>query len=147
MIAAVRVKGVPDAGKKHRRVLRSLKLPKKHNCMIYVDRESTKKALDKVKDYIAFGEIDKDTLVSLLRKRSDLEENLDESDYSSTDEVAEGLLEGDIRPKELSSIGVKLPFGLAPPSKGFSGTKKSHKQGGSLGNRGEDINYLLERMI
>jgi len=40
-------------------------------------------------------------------------------------------------------------FSLHPPIKGFErkGTKKSFKEGGALGYRGEKINDLLKRMI
>ncbi|MEM4336742.1 MAG: uL30 family ribosomal protein [Candidatus Woesearchaeota archaeon] len=49
---------------------------------------------------------------------------------------------------EKRSKGKKF-FSLHPPIKGFErkGTKKSFKEGGALGYRGEKINELIKRML
>ena len=36
---------------------------------------------------------------------------------------------------------------LSPPKKGYEGNKKSFKNGGALGYRGENINELIGRML
>jgi len=38
-------------------------------------------------------------------------------------------------------------FRLNPPKKGYKSIKKSYKEGGALGYRGEKINNLIQRMI
>jgi large subunit ribosomal protein L30 len=38
-------------------------------------------------------------------------------------------------------------FRLHPPVKGYEGNKRSYKNGGALGYRGEAINALIARML
>lgn len=147
MIAAVRVRGNVGESKKNENVLETLKLRKRHNCTVYPERKDIKKALLKVQDTITFGEIDKDTLSKLLEKRSNLREILDKLDLDGSEDAAESLIDGDLKIKELESKGLNTPFRLSPPSKGFSGVKTQYTEGGSLGERREDINDLLNRMI
>ena len=51
--------------------------------------------------------------------------------------------------KEKRGAKDKKYFSLHPPIKGFEkkGTKKSFKEGGALGYRGEKINDLIRRMV
>lgn len=147
MIVAVRVNGIPDVSQRFVKVMNDLRMPKKHNCMIYKDDKNTINTLKNIKDFVTYGEINKEDLTSLLKKRSNLENYLGEMKYSNIEEIAEELIKNKLDIKELESKGLKLPFRLSPPSKGFSGTNKQYKQGGSLGYRGEEINNLLKRMI
>ena len=48
---------------------------------------------------------------------------------------------------KLQDLDVKPVFRLHPPRKGYEGIKRPYSLGGALGNRGDDINELLNRMI
>jgi large subunit ribosomal protein L30 len=110
--------------------------------------------LEKVKDFVTYGEIDRETLIYLLKKRLRMkgsgnrkvsEEDLKKvAGFNSFEELADALLAGKVKLKEL---GAFHPFfRLRPPSKGLKSIKE-HWPKGDLGYRGKEINELLKRMI
>ena len=117
------------------------------------DNPSYKGMVQKVKDYITWGEIDKETLAALIRKRGRLignkpitDEYVKEKLGMTIDEFAEKVVNGEMKLTDLPNI--KPVFRLHPPRGGLKGTKKrSFKEGGALGYRGEKINELIERML
>ena len=58
--------------------------------------------------------------------------------------LAKGLTEGKTVMRDVP--GLKPVFRLHPPRKGYEGIKRSFKEGGALGYRGEKINHLIRRM-
>ena len=152
MYAVVRIRGRVGVRKEVEDTLRMLRLRRVNNCVLVPENPSFKGMLEKAKDYITWGEINKETLVALLRKRLRLkgDKRVDEkilkevTDFNSFEEFADALLEGKIRLKDFERL--KPVFRLTPPSKGFKSVKQ-HWPKGDLGYRGEAINELLERMI
>ena len=61
--------------------------------------------------------------------------------------LADALVSGDAEIKSVQNM--KRVFRLHPPrgSKGWGGIKRSYVTGGALGNRGDAINALIERML
>lgn len=123
LIAAVRVRG--ETGIRHdiKDTLRMLKLYKKNFCSIIENTPSNQGMLDKVKDYITYGNIDEATLKELIEKRA--EKNPRD-------------------PKKTKGY-----FRLNSPRKGYGrkGTKVSFSKSGALGDRGSKINDLIKRML
>ncbi|MEM4396274.1 MAG: uL30 family ribosomal protein [Candidatus Woesearchaeota archaeon] len=119
-IAAIWIRGLIKVDKERKDTIRMLGFKKKNNCVILENTPSNLGMLMKVKDYVTWGEIDNETLELLKSKR-----------------------------ENLSKKPNKMIFALHPPIKGFEdkGIKKSFKQGGVLGYRGEKINDLIKRMI
>ena len=152
MYAVVRIRGRVGVRKEIEDTLRMLRLKRVNNCVLVPENPSFKGMLEKAKDYITWGEINKETLVALLRKRLRLkgDKRVDEkilkevTDFNSFEEFADALLEGKIRLKDFERLNPV--FRLTPPSKGFKSVKQ-HWPKGDLGYRGEAINELLERMI
>jgi ribosomal protein L30/L7E len=73
MIAAVKVRGDIDSREKVSRTLEDLKLTSRNRCVVFEDSESVRGMLKMVKDYIAYGEIEDETLEKLEdRKGEDL---------------------------------------------------------------------------
>ncbi len=152
MYAVVRIRGRVGVRKEIEDTLRMLRLKRVNNCVLVPENPSFKGMLEKAKDYITWGEINKETLVALLRKRLRLkgDKRVDEkilkevTDFNSFEEFADALLEGKIRLKNFEKLNPV--FRLTPPSKGFKSVKE-HWPKGDLGYRGEAINELLERMI
>lgn len=153
-IAVVRIRGDVGLRPDIRRALDILRLRKKHCCVIITNNPSYLGALKKVKDYVAFGELDKETFLLLLQKRGRLPGN-----KPLTEDYLKQKMGMDFRTftnaffdfkKELKDIaGLKLFFRLHPPIGGFgrAGIKKPYSLGGALGYMGKDINKLLQRMI
>lgn len=130
--------------------LKRMNLPSKYSATLISDTPSNVGMINKVADYITWGEIDQASLVDLLKKRGRLpgdkrltEEALKELSLGSFEELAERMLkEGTVLPP------IKKTFRLTPPSKGFKGHITRHlKSGGELGYRGESIVELMRRMI
>jgi len=109
--------------------------------------------LQRVNNYVTWGEVTKETVAAMLQKRARVlggkkltDEYLANIGYKSFDALAEALVSGKV---EFGKLPFITPlFKLHPPSKGFKGkTKKSFRQGGEAGYRGEAINDLVVRMI
>ena len=152
MIAAIRIKGTVGVKKEIKDTLKMLRLDKLHNCVILPETKDVKGMLNKAKDWITWGEISKETLIHLLKKRLKFrngkkvrEEDLKKiTGFDTFEKFADALMENKVKLKNFEKLQPK--FRLTPPSKGFK-NKKSHWPKGDLGYRGEAINELLKRMI
>ncbi|MEM5853279.1 MAG: 50S ribosomal protein L30 [Candidatus Aenigmatarchaeota archaeon] len=152
MFAVVRIRGEAGLRKDVKDTLRMLRLKNPNNCVLVPETDSFKGMLEKCKDVCTWGEIDKDCLVKLLKKRLRCEgdKRVDErlleeiTNFNSFEDFADALLSGKIQLKDFKKL--KPVFRLTPPSKGFKSVKKSWPEG-DLGYRGKNINELLERMI
>jgi len=153
-IAVVQVRGAINMTRKVKDTLKFLKLIRKNSCVIVELTDSVKGMLLKVKDYVTWGEIDKETAKELLAKRGrivgnkSLTENyLKEKVKLDFDGFVNEFFEGKKKLKEIP--GVKSYFRLHPPRKGYErgGIKKPFSLGGVLGYRKETINDLIRRMI
>lgn len=150
-IAVIRIRGTVNLEKKIKDTLKMLNLEKTHNCVVIDNRDSYKGMLQKVKDYVTFGEIDKETFKELLLKWARLPGNkkidgsyIKEKTGKTVDEFVDEFFEFKT---DLDSLGIKKFFRLHPPRKGYRGIRLGYTQGGSLGYRGKDIISLLERII
>ena len=152
-LALIRLRSGIRARGEVRDTLAMLRLHRINHLVIVDDTPSYRGMIQKVKDYITWGEIDKETLVKLLRKRGRLvgnkpitDEYVREKLDMGIEEFAEKVVNGEMKLKDLPNI--KPVFRLHPPRGGLKGSKKrSFKEGGALGYRGEKINELIERML
>lgn len=131
-----------------------LKLYKKHYCVIISNDKQLLGMVERVKDYVTFGELDESTCLALLSKRGRLAGNV-----MLTEAYVKEKLKMDLKEfaqnfmqfkNELKDVpGMKGFFRLAPPVKGFErgGIKLGFAQGGVLGYRGKAINDLIKRML
>ena len=120
-IAIVRVRGITGINTKIKDTLTMLNLHKKNYCVIVPATPSYIGMIKKVKDYVTYGYIDSETEKLLLEKK------------------AEKSADGSLKPF----------FRLNPPKKGYGrkGIKVPFSLGGALGNRGDKINDLIQRMF
>lgn len=156
LVFAVRIRGRPGMRRKILDTLKMLRMHKVNHGILLWANKSYRGMLNKCKDFIAFGNIDEDTLVKLLKKRAKIEGNLPLSDahlgnmtkYKSIEDFAKGLIAGEIEYKAKDVAKLKPVFRLHPPRKGHVGPiKKHYAEGGTLGNMGENINDLIIRML
>ena len=134
LVAVVRIRGRVNVRGYITETLKRLNLKRVSNCTIIKATDSYMGMLNKCSNYVAYGEIDPETLGKLLENRAKKQipfksKEVFESKYDSEEF------------KEL------LPFRLHPPTHGYKSTKLGFAQGGSLGYMGKDINKLLNRMI
>src|SRR3989344_4942912 len=149
MIAVVRVRGTANISPDHRKTLELLMLHKPNHAILVAEELQLAKMVEKVKDYVTYGEIDLDTAAELLRKRGRTIEGertdkkfLEKEKAKSFEDIAKKIIEGK---ETLRNIGIKPVFRLSPPRKGHNrgGIKKTYAVGGALGYRASDINALL----
>ncbi len=152
-LALIRLRSGIRAKGEVRDTLAMLRLHRINHLVLVDDTPSYRGMVQKVKDYITWGEIDKETLAELIRKRGRLignkpitDEYVKEKLGMTIDEFAEKVVNGEMKITDLPNI--KPVFRLHPPRGGLKGTKKrTFKEGGALGYRGEKINELIERML
>ncbi len=119
----IRVRGLVRVKKDVNHTMDLLGLYRKNYCVL-VDQKDIG-MIKKVKDYVTYGEIDKETEDMLIKKRGEKTKD-----------------------KEGKEI-IKKFFRLNAPKKGFGrkGIKISFLKSGALGYRGEKINDLIKRML
>ncbi len=154
-IAIVQIRGTLRVKKKVKDTLKMLNLHKKNSCSIISSKNNAAVGMLKiVKDYVTWGELDKETFVELLKNRGKLpgkklltEEYLKEKLKTDINTFAEDFINLKKNIKDIP--GLKPYFRLKPPVKGFEkgGIKKPFSLGGVLGYRKEKINDLIKRMI
>jgi large subunit ribosomal protein L30 len=153
-LAVIRLRGCINVRREVKDTLLMLHLPRANHATLIPSTQTYRGMLQTVKDYVTWGEVSKETLVELLKKRGEVVGGKKLSDnflkqklkYSSIEEIAEALYSGTIKLTEIK--GVKPVFRLHPPSKGFKKSlKRSAVEGGEMGYRGDKINDLIKKMI
>jgi large subunit ribosomal protein L30 len=154
--AIIRLRGIVGTPQDVEYTLRLLRLARKYHCVVYPGTPAIKGMLEKVKDWVTWGEVDHETLVQLLKSRGRVRGDKPLTDeyvkkvlgLESVEDLAKSIIEGKMLPHEMERFGIKPVFRLHPPKKGFKGSiKKHYKDGGELGYRGKEIIDLLKRMI
>lgn len=147
MYAVIRVRGTVGIKENIKDTLKLLNLNKPNHCTILEQKKENEGMLQKARNYITWGELNKEGIKHLIQRadfeNKELDEILEEKNKNSIDELANEIIEKKIKPTELD---IKKTIRLHPPRKGYNSTKRSYKEGGSLGYRGEDINKLIYRM-
>jgi len=151
--AVIRVRGQPDVNKDIQYTMGLLNLTRVNHCVVVPDNSSTRGMLQMVKDYCTWGEVDQETLTAMIRTRGKLTGDKDITDdylkenteFATIDDLSKAMIENEYRMRDVEDA--KPVFRLHPPIKGYEGNKRSYKNGGALGYRGEAINDLINRML
>ena len=147
LFVIVRLKGDANLRRDVRYTLKLLGLHKVNHATLQIESPSIKGMLQKAKDAIAWGEIDRETLKNLIMKRGRLPGNkrISEEFFKqkkiTLDQMVDELLAGK---KKIRDYGLKPIFRLRPTS---IDKKRPVAHGGDLGYHGEKINKLINRMI
>jgi large subunit ribosomal protein L30 len=151
--AVIRVRGTVNIHPDIKHTLKLLNLTKVNHCILLEEKPSTKGMIQVTKDYITWGEIDKDVLKKLISSRGKLEgdKNLtndyikSSTSYDNIEKLSQAIIDNKIKYKDIPNV--KPIFRLSPPKKGYGGIKRSFSNKGALGYRKKDINKLIEKMI
>ncbi len=149
----IRVRGQADVNYNISYTMDLLNLTRVNHCVVVPENITSKGMLQKAKDYVTWGEINQETLAKLIRVRGRLEGDVaitddylkENTEFATVEDLAKAIIENDYKMKDVE--GAKPVFRLHPPIKGYEGNKRSFKNGGALGYRGEAINALVERML
>ncbi len=152
MFAIVQVRGVVNTRRDIKDTLKMLRLHHINHCVLVPDTPEYLGMIRKVKDFVAYGEADAETIETILRTRGRVvgdypltdEYVRSHSSYQSIGEFANALASGEQRLIDMP--GLKPVLRLHPPRKGYKTIKRTFPQGGALGYYGEEINALLHKM-
>jgi large subunit ribosomal protein L30 len=152
MIAIIRIRGSTGIKPSAEKTAELLNLNRINHMVIFPESESINGMLNRVKDYVTWGEIDEETLELVLKDRVLLkgrkkltDDYLKDAGYSSISELANKLADGKLKFKDLTDINPVIR--LNPPKGGYEAIQKPFHQKGSAGYRGSEINKLIRRMI
>lgn len=138
-LIVIRITGQVDVPKDQAEALFRLRLRRKYAATLVKPTQANLKLLQKLRNLVAYGEINKETLTSLLEKRG---KSLIGAKKIDVEKVIEQLDK-----KSLEELGVKPFFRLHPPLKGIDSKKHFGVGKGVLGYNGEKINELVRRML
>ena len=149
--AVVKMRSIVKTRPDVRRTLELLNLDRTNHCVFVPDNAHYRGMLQKVRDYVAWGTVDSETLCALLENRGRLEGRKrltsayvnEHTGFEDLRAFAEAVVEGTATLRDVPQL--KPVLRLHPPRKGHSGIKKSFPEG-VLGFHGADINALLLRM-
>ncbi len=152
MYAVVQVRGVVNTRRDIKVTLKMLRQHHINHCVLVTDTPENLGMIRKVKDYVAYGEVDAATIETLLRTRGRVigdsaltdEYVKSNSAFGNISDFAKALASGESRLKDIP--GLKPVLRLHPPRKGYKTTKRTFNQGGALGYYGQEINTLLYKM-
>ncbi len=152
-IAVVRMRGTVKIKNDIRDTLAMLRLHRVNPCVLIKESPQYLGMLQKAKDYITWGPIDRGTAAKLIAKRGRLVGGVPIDDaavkamgaFKTVEEIASAVADGKA---EWGKVEGAVPvFRLHPPRKGHEGMKRSWQAGGALGDRGAEINALIEKML
>lgn len=141
MIAVIRLRGSVKMRTTSENALRSMSLTRVNHCVVLPDSDSFKGMANRVKDFVAYGSVNDEVLLKMIVKRA-----RKSGDIRLTEEEAKSVLKGLKEGKKMKDLGIKPIFRLKPAKKGLKSIKWQFPRG-DLGDRRDDINALLERMI
>ena len=149
--AIVRVRGSVNVKPKIKKTMEIMRLNRVNHCVIVPENETYDGMLKIIKDYVTWGEVDVETTELMLGSSGKTSGNaiftkkeLKDSSFKTMKTLAKNLSEGKVVMRDIPKL--KPLFRLHPPRKGYEGIKRSFKEGGALGYRGEKINQLIRRM-
>ncbi len=139
MIALIRIRGMIGLNRDINETLDRLRLKRKYACVVLANPTKEQMGMiKKLRDFIAFGEISKETFEKLVEARGQL---IDKSKKVDAKKVVAELESG----KKYQELNLKPFFRLHSPRKGIK--SKVHYPLGVLGDNKEDINKLIERIL
>lgn len=152
MYVIIRLRGSVKTRPEIKETLKLLRLNQINHAVVVPETPNYKGMIQMVKDYVAFGTASAETVTVMLENRGKLEGGdrlTDEyvaqnSKYKTIAEFADAVVKGEAKLGDMP--GLKQVFRMHPPRKGHAGLKRTVQQGGALGNYGEEISLLVEKM-
>ncbi len=139
MIIVIRISGLVEVPHNIEESLSRLRLRKKYTAVLINPTPPNIKLLKKIRDYVAYGDINTETLSLLIKKRG---KSIKKNAKIDADSIISQLDK-----KPLSSLGLKPFFGLHPPIGGIDSKIHFPIKKGVLGDNKQKINELVRRML
>jgi len=156
----VRIRGINHLAPQPRKILQLFRLRQIHNATLVRINRATLNMLKKVEPYVTFGYPSKKVISDLVYKRGYGKVNKQRIPLT-TNEVVEkvlgkyNIISVEDLINELINVGPHFKeannflwtFKLTSPRGGFNNKRHPFQQGGDWGNREEEINNLVKRML
>ncbi len=139
MIIVIRISGQVGLNSDIKETLHRLRIRRKYTAVLVKPTTENMKLLQKLRNHLAFGTIDKETLQELIEKRA---LPIKKETKINPEKIAE-----EIENKSPTELGIKPFFRLHPPRKGIDSKKHFGVNKGVLGDNKEKINELVRRML
>jgi len=158
----IRITGIIGVSPKAKKVMQLFRIRQIHNATFVRLNEATIRMLRLIEPYVAYGIPSRKTIENLVYKRGFGKINKQRIPIAHNSVIEEGLGEFGIKcaadlihevitcgPNFKQANNFIWPFKLTSPRGGFSRkTKMLHYlEGGESGNRGEEINKMVKKMI
>ena len=151
----IRVRSDRTVERSIRETMAHLNLTRVNHAVLIPENDAYAGMLQKVKDFVTWGEISAEAVAGLIRDRGRLMGDhpitdavvKDGSNYKDIDSFAKAIASGEATVKDLEAM--KRVFRLHPPrgNKGWGGVKRHYTVGGAVGFRGDAIEELAARMM
>lgn len=138
MIVVIRISGLVETPVPVNETLSRMRLRRKYSAILMKDDVENRKLLKVVRNFVAYGPISNEMLVSLLEKRA-------QATNKKKVDAAKVALE--LEKKDLTELGIKPFFRLHPPRGGIDSKIHFPIKKGVLGDNQDKINNLLVRML
>ena len=138
MILVIRIAGLVEIPPQPQEAMFRMRLRRKYSAVLIEPTKENMSLLETVRNFVAYGDINKETLKLLIEKRA---QSIDKKKIN-----AETIIE-QMNKKDLESLGVKPFFRLHPPRGGIDSKIHFPRKKGVLGDNKEKINDLVRRML
>lgn len=156
----VRIRGINKLSPKKRKIMQLLRLRQIHNGVFVKLNKATWNMIRKVEDLITYGFPSRSTVRKLIYARGFGKVNRSRIPLNDNSVVESQLGKSGIACvedliHEIWTVGANFkaannflwPFKLNTPAKGFEKKRHPYQKGGAWGNREENINELINRML
>jgi len=162
LVLVIRLRGIIGVAPKPKKIMQLFRLRQIHNATFVRLNGATIRMLRLIEPYVTYGQPSKSTIEKLIYKRGFGKINKQRIPISENDVIEAGLGQCGIRccadlVHEIVTVGPNFkqannflwPFKLNSPRGGYSKKTKllHYMEGGESGNRAEEINKLVKRMI
>ena len=151
----IRVRSDRTVERSIRETMAHLNLTRVNHAVLIPENDAYAGMLQKVKDFVTWGEVSVEAIEGLIRDRGRLIGNKPVTDADVKDATAhknikafaKAIASGDATTKDMETL--KRVFRLHPPrgNKGWGGVKRHFTVGGALGFRGDAIEEIVARMM
>jgi len=156
----VRIRGINNLAPQVRKILQLLRLRQLHNATFVRINRATLNMLKKIEPYVTFGYPSRKVVSDLVYKRGYGKVNKQRIPLTSNEIVEKvlgqyGIISVEDLVNEINTVGPHFKeannflwaFKLTSPKGGFNNKRHPFQQGGDWGNREEEINNLVKRML
>ena len=151
----IRVRSDRTVERSIRETMAHLNLTRVNHAVLIPENDAYAGMLQKVKDFVTWGETSAEAIAGLIRDRGRLFGNKPVTDadvkaatsHKNFDAFAKAIASGDATTKDMETL--TRVFRLHPPrgNKGWGGVKRHFTVGGALGFRGDAIEEIVARMM